>query len=459
MYGLLAVSFVPFVLLTPFVRPSTDDYCFAMFVQQQGYWSFQKTFYQTWSGRYTGNLIMSSNPMVWEAWGLYCLAAALTLGGVLAMLYGLARRLTFGTLPVLQTLLLAALLWFGLMAQFPSIPHYFYWYTGHLYTFGDYLTVGWLMALSRYETTDDPARRRRAYTWLLVLPPLITGCNEISLVLFMAMLTALIFFKTLHHRRLPWGLLGAWLAGAVGAGFALLSPGNSTRTASELYAGARKHDLLFTLTNAPKTAYNFFLEFFLGVLIVSLATLPLWAAALDRMTDRQRRFFHVPPLYLLLTWAGLLLLGMLPMYWAVGTAPTPLPRGVMYTWLLLGWVYILIVLLEARRQRQGLHFSFIQQQGLLLVLAVVFLSSYNYRSMLSDLLSGRAYRYAREMDARVALLRGNTPEPIRVPYIRNQPVTILPHSPIAEDHAFDFPRQINTCARDYFGKKIIPVKE
>ena len=67
--GLLAL--LPFMLLTGYNHPQTDDYGFAVRDMKYDFWETQKIYYTHWSGRYFGTASASVNPINYGNFGLY----------------------------------------------------------------------------------------------------------------------------------------------------------------------------------------------------------------------------------------------------------------------------------------------------------------------------------------------------------------------------------------------------
>ncbi len=458
LWVLFGVLLVPFLALSAFVYPTTDDYCFGRIWRQMGYWRFQSHFYQTWSGRYTGNLIMSTNPLNFGWWWAFRVAPVLTFGLYVFVLQVFFRELTQRQLPDRGVWALTALFLFVLLAQHPGIAFYFYWYTGHLYTFADLASLLAVVSWIRYEISTG--RRRTAHfalTALLIF--FIMGCNEVPLVMNLTLLAALVFFSLLRERRLRFDSLALLLVGAAGAALAILAPGNRGRATSGTFGNdARQGDLVYTLTHAPLEAFNSLVTLLPLVLVASVLLVPL-GVQLVRLAPQVpglARVFGANPLHVGLTYAAMLVVGFVPTFWAVGTLPPPLPKSVIYFWLVLGWFYLTLVLVfwYERRRPAALPFRLpmLVSVALGLYLALSLAGSFNFRSAYSDLLTGRAYRFSREMATRIDFLRTSPDAVVTVPALQNLPVTIVPLLP-ARDMVIGHPDDGTTCGIDFFGKK------
>lgn len=467
LWGTFAVLLLPFLLLSVFAYPTTDDYCFAWSFKNRGFWHHQSFHYLYWSGRYVGNMIMVANPLAFDWWGGHKLTPPLLFLGYAAAAKFFFRELSLRQLSHAACWALSALFLFTLLVQHPYIAGYFFWYTDTPYTLADIGSLLLVVAFVRYETSAGAARRVN-FAAVCGLTLFIMGCNELPLVFVLLHLLALNFFTLVRTRRVRWDYAAMLAVGAAGAAVALLAPGNAVRSNSGLYDAFRRGDLVYTFTQAPPAAVGFLLKHLPLVLVASLALLPV-AVRLSRRAAEVPKLNHVlgvPPAYALLTYVGSLLAAFFPTYYAIGQTPPPMPQCVIYFWLVLGWFWLVFVLVfawERRARSQPTRFQPLPERlpnyvvaFLGLYLALSFGSSFNFRSAYSDLLTGRAYRFDQQMKARIALVRSLPGDTITIPPLRNVPVTIVPPIP-ARDWVFSHPEDHNTCAGDYFGKKVINI--
>lgn len=466
-WAAFAVILLPFLLLSAFAYPTTDDYCFAWSFKNRGFWHHQSFHYLYWSGRYVGNMIMVANPLAFDWWGGHKLTPPLLFLGYAAAAKFFFREVTLRQLSHSGSWALSALFMFTLLVQHPYIPGYFFWYTDTPYTLADMGSLLLLVAFVRYERGTGRSRWVN-FAAVCGLTLFIMGCNELPLLFVLLLLLALNFFTLLHTRRIRWDYAAMLAVGAVGAAVALGAPGNAVRSNSGLYDAFRRGDLVFTFTQAPPSAVGFVLKHLPLVLVASLALVPVAVQLSRRAADvpALNRVFGTPPAYAVVTYFGALLAAFFPTYYAIGQTPPPMPQCVIYFWLVLGWFWLVFVGVFAwqrRAQRQPTRFQPLPERlpnylvaflGAYLLLS--FGSSFNFRSAYSDLLTGRAYRFEQQMKARIALVRSLPGDTITIPPLRDVPVTIVPPIP-ARDWVFSHPDDYNTCAGDYFGKKVINI--
>ncbi len=465
LWGFFALILLPFLLLSAFAYPTTDDYCFAWSWQHRGFWLHQSWHYRYWSGRYIANMLMVANPLAFGWWGGHRVAPPLLFLGYAAAARLFFRELTGRQFSDLTYWALSGLFLFVFLAQHPYIAGYFYWYTDAPYALADIGSLLFLVAFVRYETRQGTARWLN-FAAICLLTLFIMGCNELPLLFVLLLLGALNFFSYIHTRRFRWDY-GVFLAvGLAGACLALMAPGNQVRANSNVYDAYPRADLSYTLTHAPKAAFDTLLGLFPLVLVASLLLYPLAVRLTRRATQAPALtyFLGVPPVYAVLTYLGALLAAFFPTFWAIGQPPAPMPLSVIYFWLVTGWFWLLFVLVfawERRARRHPDRVAALPTDLPPLVTAVIglyllvsFASSFNFRSAYSDLLTGRAYRFDQQMKNRLALLRRSAGPVVTVPALHDVPVTIVPPTNSC-DWVFGHPAENNTCASEYFGKKAI----
>lgn len=460
LWGAFAAILLPFLLLSFFVYPVTDDFCWAESFRQRGFWGTQDFFRQYWSGRYTGNMIMTANPLAFGWWGGHRIIPIFIFLGYAGALFLFFRELTQQQLSRWACWALSALFLMVFLAQHPFIPASFYWHSGHPYAIADIASLLLGVSFIRYETRSGSSKRVHfVLTSLLIL--FIIGANEVPLVVLILLLGALNFFYFLSERRVRRDYLTFFVLGALGTYVALSAAGNQARANSGLFDHYRRSDLVYTLTHVPIAAANSLLKFFPLVLVASLLLLPLAVRLVRRAAEVPilNRLLGVAPGYAVLTVVGAYAVGFVPTIWAIGLDPAPLPMSVVYFWLILGWFWLTFVLVFwwERRQPGSLTTQFAQPLTAVLALYLLlsFFGSFNFRTAYSDLLTGRAYRFDQEMKARLVLVRNTPGDEITVPALRNVPLTILPPVPGFRDFIFSHPLDDNTCASGYFGKKAI----
>lgn len=445
------VILFPFVAVSFFVFPTTDDYCHTLAVKDMGYWGYQVHYWKTWSGRYIGTLISATQPLAYDSYLGYKLAPVVIILFYVHASLKFARAITAGRLPKWQTVLLAFLLVFVLIAELPVVSGYFYWYTGYYYTIADIGTLYLLAYLFR-----NYSRLSAQNIIVLALGViLLVGMNEYTLVWLVVLSGAWFFFGSVIARKLQVKYL---ILSVVALAFGVLSvtaPGNGARAESGLYPTPLKYNLLFSIKNSLAWEIHNFSKMAPALCVLTLVLIPIACQLFRSKGEDDFKFFGVHPALSILIFLGCLFVTYFPSYWSIAEPPNLRGQCVITFWTLIGWTYNVFVLtfwvlkkgyMEPVEQGApvawvaGLYFFFL------------FAGNFNYRSAWSDLLTGRAARFNKEMHERTALVL-NTKEPqVYVPKLKNVPYTILIVND-ETDPAWASVEVNNGCAEWYFKKK------
>ncbi|MCE6989190.1 hypothetical protein [Dyadobacter sp. CY323] len=446
-----AILLLPFIALSFFTFPTTDDYCHTLTVNDMGYWAYQKHYWLTWSGRYIGTLISSTQPLTYGSYFGYKLAPAILILIYVHAFITFAKAITNNRFPAWQTTLLAFLLLFVFIAEMPSVAGYFYWYTGYYYTIADIGTLYLLSYFFRHYNTLST----RDIALLSVGIILLVGMNEYTLVWLVILSGSLFFFKSIIDKKLQSRLLILCLIALAFGILSVTAPGNAARADSGLYPTPLKYNLLFAIKNSFVWEMHNFSKMAPALCVLTLVLIPFACQLYNSKKEGEFVFLSVHPALSLLVFAGCLYLSYFPSYWSIAEPPNLRGQCVINFWTLIGWTFNVFVL-TFYALKKGLITPVINLGALGWVVGLYFLSLYmsnfNYRSAWSDLLTGRAARFNKEMVARTALVLNTKEAQVTVPKLKNVPYTIL----IAGeewDPAWASMEVNNGCAEWYFKKK------
>lgn len=452
---LLILAFVilllPFIALSFFTFPTTDDYCHTLAVNDQGYWGYQRDYWKTWSGRYIGTMISATQPLTYNSYLGYKIAPVIVILLYAHAFLTFAKALTAGKLPAWQTTLLAFLLIFVLIAEIPMVSGYFYWYTGYYYTLAD---IGTLY-LFAYLFRNYPNLAGKQIGILSFGMILLIGMNEYTLVWLVVLSGALFFFNSMITKRIQFKLLIMSVVALVCGVLSVTAPGNAARAESGLYPTPLKYNLLFSLKNSLAWQIHNFSKMAPALCVLTLVLIPIACLLYKAKSNDEFKFFSVNPALSILIFAGCLYLSYFPSYWSIAEPPNLRGQCLINFWTLIGWTYNVFVVTFWALEKGKM--SVITSLGPLgwvvgLYFFSLYASNFNYRSAWSDLLTGRAARFNREMHERTALVL-NTKEPqVYVPKLKNVPYTILIVNGLS-DPAWASVEVNNGCAEWYFKKK------
>lgn len=433
--SLLLVA-LPFGALSFFNHPSLDDILDAVTVKQLGFWSAQKYFYFSHTGRYTTTVLLASvNPLIYGRlethWWPVALGFMLGTLLVLRLCLGALLRISGGAAWRGAGLLLG--LW---LAYAPGQAEGLYWFTGaYTYIATAWLLLLWPVVFARYAA----ARRRgaRGMGWAAFVAALtvaVAGTTEPVAFPFLLALLAGALLSWWRSRSL---LLAAMAGLAVlGSAVSFAAPGNFVRMSSMgesfgvvktlLYSGATAAYLLLTWVGNP----------------VLLAVSALLLPALNRLAQRRDQLLvsllrQIPAGALAVFLSLLLAAANCPAFYASGTGLPLRARTTLYLLFVLGWFGVLLGWCCRQAQPSAMAAA-VAARPLRLVwaslLVIFFFADYNVQTRRHLLgngsnnvirayqqwLSGDAARYDAEVRARYQQL-ATSPSVVTIKPLLNRP--------------------------------------
>ncbi|MGD8582306.1 MAG: DUF6056 family protein [Gammaproteobacteria bacterium] len=385
----LAVLLV-YILPGQYAHPSSDDFCMAAGVNEQGLATHLWNHYLEWSGRYTSNALYAIYPLLFDLFdGYKFIPLIVILGLLLATAYFLsnlfATRL-FARPVLLSSLCFVSVYLLGMLSPASSL----YWMAG-AFTYQT-ANIFFLVALGMMIQLSDRQKRSQNYFGLSVVLLLVViiavGTNETS----MLALTALVLLGFLMHLRSGWVVIRPWLAIAVVAlacfGIVYFSPGNAVR-ADDF---PLRHDLARAITGSLSIGFKtLWIWISNPVLIVSGLLAPF---AISRLYLMSGRFLSVSgPLIAALVLCTFALPVMLqfPAWWSMGGWPPARTLDAIYFLFLIGW-FSSIGALTIRYLCQGKWNGVLNQHHPYAAFALLILSGL----FTLVVLQSNAYRLARE---------------------------------------------------------------
>jgi hypothetical protein len=451
----LAVVLV-FVLLAQYAHPSSDDFCMAAGVNEQGLFAHLWNHYFEWSGRYTANALYAAYPQLFDLFdGYKYIPAIVILALLLAMAYLLstlfATRL-FARPVLLTSLCFVSVYLLGMLSPASSL----YWMAG-AFTYQT-ANILFLVALGLMVQLADRQQRAQPYFVLLAVLILVVilgiGANETS----MLALTAMALFGLLKHLRAGWKITWPWFVVLVVAllSFAIVyfSPGNAIRAADFPLRHELARAITGSLSVGLKTLWIWLSN---PVLIVSTLLAPL---AISRLYLMSGRVFTIPVALIAVLVVCTLALPVVlqfPAWWSMGGWPPARTLDAIYFLFLLGWfasagaLTIRYCCQRKSNPRVQPYHSYLAVALLLLsgLFSLAVVQSNVYRQAKTDLFS-LARPYDAYLDTRYAQIRSAQVKGQRyvtVPDYQH----VLPRSIFFNDIMQNPGHWRNVCYAEYFG--------
>ena len=331
----LAVVLV-FVLLAQYSHPSSDDFCMASGVNEQGLIRYLWVHYYEWSGRYTGNALYAIYPVFFGLFDGYKYIPAVVL-----LLLFLATAFFLSTIFSLRIYARPVLL-FSLcfvcvyLLGMTSPASGLYWMAGSLtYQSANilfFVVFGLMIQLA--DRQKDSKNYFNLLAVLLLLLVFVIGTNETS----MLALTGLALLVVVARLRSGWLILKPWLVILIVAlvCFAVVyfSPGNVIRAADF----PLRHDLSRSINGSLSVGLQIlWLWVSNPVLIVSSLLAPFVISRLYLLSART--FAVSKKMLVVLVFVTFLMPVLLqfPAWWSMGGWPPARTQDAIYFLFLVSW--------------------------------------------------------------------------------------------------------------------------
>ena len=222
---LLGLLLLPFLLLSFYCHPSADDYIFAAQVRKLGIPAYSDLIYHTWSGRYFSTFIKFYTPLIYGwLWGYKLIPLFLIIFFYTSIYYFFKIIFVCALSKIKKHLLSLAfvLLYFNNM---PSTSEGIYWVDGSVnYLFANTLLILFFSLLLKNWNTS--ILKIKHYIILAILPIMIVGSNEVSMLLLDEILILIIVYQFLIHKKINKLILIPFIISLISTIIETTAPGN-----------------------------------------------------------------------------------------------------------------------------------------------------------------------------------------------------------------------------------------
>jgi hypothetical protein len=452
----LAAAVAPYLALAAYAYPTADDFDYAMDTRLQGYWAALSHQYTGWNGRFASNLFVLANPVLTGSVTVYHLVAAAMFVVTIGAMYTFIRAAAGSALDR-RTAVVCAVAWCGVyVAGVPALAESFYWYTGAItYQLSCALLLVqvslFLRILMRQRASGTIARDLVAASALLFF---VVGMNEIAMLLAIAFYAAFAAFAAIRGERAAARAAFVSLGTAVLAGLAVwLAPGNAVRAG--FYS--TRHELIRSVAMTIVQTIRFGAAWATSgtLLLATIVFLPVAVriaaahAFWRRLPRREFIAFLVAPF-------AAIPIGLFPPFWATGLLGQHRTVSVAYSAFLALW-FVAVVAVAGRNLIPAAATALLPpvRRSLASALLLGLAFTGNGYAVTTDLLTGRARRFAAAMEARSAALDECRRAPGRPCVI--QPLSDSPRALYMPDGGAAAAWTVQSYAR-YFGVSRVEIR-
>lgn len=434
---------IPFVFISYFNNPSSDDYCFATQVKELGYWAAQKATYNGWTGRYFSTAILSLNIVEEKNIIWYKIFPVLLIFSMLISVFFFVREV-FKSKSVGFNLEITLLIFLLYLTQMPIISEGLYWWAGAItYQLANIFTFVLLRSIIIV--------LRKKSVWNVIFGSLvgffIAGLNETSMFLLNVLLILILISNYYTKKKLNIQVFIIFTVLLISSIIVVIAPGNNVR--GGFFPNQHKFFFSLVLTSFDTLRY---ISRWLG--LTFLVSLICYAKLLkDKNTEFIQSKFKVSNKIALMISFVVIFAGFFIGFWTMGK-PIPVRSvNTVYVFFTVGFMYLILNFLIQLKVNLDTYFK---NKTLLILLMMISFSimfdKKNIINVIDDLGKKTAYNYNIEIKDRI-LKTKSTPkgaELILKP-IMYRPVTLL-----EVDLEYDSNYFANVCYANYWGmKKVI----
>jgi len=412
---LAIIAIVPFLLLSFFNNPASDDFEFSHMTKIMGYANVQGWRYNNEGGRFFSNGILSANPLVYNNYfGFKIIPILILLFFVFSIKFFVANALRFVSKK--EQWVITSAVFFLFLYQLPDPCQGFYWITGAI-TYQLPLSLSLLLygfLLKFYHT-----RKIGYYGIALVLLLCTIGCTELVALLLIFINFCVLAIHYERNRKLEFPLLLFFISTIGFSAIVLLAPGNAVR--AQLIK--ENHHLFYSLFKALLFTFSYALRWFPFLLLCGLFLIKFSYRLIDN-TANKKWFIH--PLLAFLMLFGLLYIALFLGFWSLNNVLPDRAMNTISFYFIFVAVYALLCTVYYLKANHNYTITLPKnaKYGLGLTIVIFTFSNTTIFRAYHDLLIGKAYKYDVEMHKRYTFIVKAKEDKVAIPALVNKPYTI-----------------------------------
>ncbi|GEM55614.1 hypothetical protein B0A58_05690 [Flavobacterium branchiophilum NBRC 15030 = ATCC 35035] len=410
------ICIFPLILLSFFNNPASDDFDLSYESQVEHLWDLQIRRYIEWSGRYFANGVISIlDPLVYNNYFGFKLIPIFLIAffilGVYFFFKNLNLSLTFTQISALVGTFIVVYI-----CKMPSIAEGIYWIPGSITNFLPVILVFFFYGLLfKFFFTGKGINIFFAFLVLIAT----MGCNEIT-VINILFINSILFIVYFFYNKKINGILTSILIVTIFLGLIeIMAPGNTAR-ANQINSN---HQFLHSLLKTLQFAISYTMKWLPFLILIVF----YW---FDEMIEIIKsnipyQYLMSPAYAFMLLWITINI-DIFACFWSTNSAPPGRTVNTIYFFFILNFIYFIICLIYHFCIKKRINFISLKNQKLTLgILIGLFLFSDNNVTLsYLDLISGKAYKYNKELNKRFEMIIKNPNSECILPALENKPQTI-----------------------------------
>jgi len=421
----LIVLVLPFFILTIFNHPAfVEDYFYWHRMERVGFFNASFSLYKYWSGRFFTHSELLISPFIYRTFEGYKLFSLFLMLSFFSVLCLFISEIFKNSINFREKFLLSLSVFFLYLCKMPTVAQGFYWLIGTTVYHNTIILILLFFIGYIHLCKTKLLRFKIIYAVVLcILAIAIASSNEVGLIVTLIPVALFFFIDLIHKKKLNWSLLLVVLAIAVTALVVLKSPGTQTRMGKF----AENQDFLS----------SFFLSFMLlselliswifnsPLLALTILLIPLFFKIIKQKYENYNIFF-LTPIYAFALSIVILFMSIDIIELSMGN---PFDRTVnfIYFFFLILWFYNILVIIFYLNKKYDIKKIFIPRYLYIVLICIVVMFLFinkNFRTAYSDLFTGTAYKFDKEMYERYRYIAESKSDTCIVETMQNFPETI-----------------------------------
>lgn len=387
-----------------------------------GFLKASDSLYQVWSGRFFSHTIslliyfFAENDIYYKIFTFFFMIA------FIVSVFFFVKVLGKDSISLREKILITVSIFFLYLYSLPAVSQGFYWLIS-VPVYNNSLILVMLFVIFYIGLYRSESMVARVVYMLLCCFTgfCIGGSNEIAMIFSMMLLGILILF---NFKKLNWYLIFITMFLALGSYIDIRSPGTKLRHLK--FPG--NHNLPYSIFHSfTNVIENVFLWIFTSPLIpVTILLIPVLYKLIIK-SDRKPYIFILKPIYSIIISFIFLYAGTFVFYLSIGHEPFPRSLNVIYFIFLFLWFYNVITIMNYLSNTFKFNFEripkFLYAVSFVLIVFFLFLGN-NVKTAYTDLFSGTAARYDKELNDRYEFINNNKSDTVFVEKLKNNPFTI-----------------------------------
>lgn len=418
---------LPYIYISFFVHPIADDFTYSIKGKNYGILEVLKYEYLHWNGRYSSNLFVILNPIVFNSLIGYKLVPVFSIILTIFSFYFFFCSITafFTKAQKLSYSLFLTLLY---IYQMPVISEGIYWFTGFVtYHLGNILFLLFIALIFKYLKHKYFFNKYFHAFVIISLQFILIGLNEVIMLnlLFLCFLTLFITYRNKQVNMNFFMLL--FIFALIFSSFLFFAPGNSNR--ESLFSN--NHNLFSSLINSSIQTFRFIFEWIssLPLIIASVFYFFINKQLSVQESIFKESFYLKPQLSYSLIFITVFTC-IFPAYWAIGILGQQRTVNVAYFLFIIFWfINLTVVFNNFRDKLQSFNDLKVEIKIVAVLLMLIsFAITKNGLSLISDIAYNKEIQYNSIMNERfykLNLFNKNSSDTIYFEKIPNPPKTIF----------------------------------